>query len=81
MYLEGGGAGGSFTAGSGHPAGVLAGVSGGTAGQLQAEQVVLGGELQPVGELVVEGLVILEPGGGDASSSAGDRLECGLLSS
>ena len=80
MNLQVSGAGGSLTAGGRHPAGVLAGVPRCAVADLQGEESVLAGDLQAVGQGVVQGLVVLQPGGGDSGARAGPGLECCLLS-
>ena len=79
MNLQVGGAGGSLSPRGGDPAGVLAGVPRAAVADLQGEQGVLAGDLQPVGQSVVQRLVVLQPGGGDPGTSAGPGLECCLL--
>ena len=80
MNLQVSGAGGSLAARGRHPAGVLAGIPRCAVTDLQGEQSVLAGDLQAVGQGVVQGLVVLQPGGGDPGASAGPGLECCLLS-
>ena len=74
------GAGGSLATRGRHPAGVLAGVPRCAVADLQREESVLAGDLQSVGQGVVQGLVVLQPGGGDSGPGAGPGLECCLLS-
>ena len=80
MNLQVGGAGGGLSSGRRDSAGVLAGVPRAAVADLQGEQGVLAGDLQSVGQGVVQGLVVLQPGGGDPGASAGPGLECCLLS-
>ena len=80
MNLQVSGAGGGLAPGRRHPAGVLAGVSGGAVADLQGEQGVLAGDLQTVRQDVVQRFVVLQPGGCHSGPSAGTGLECCLLS-
>lgn len=81
MNLEVGRAGCGLAARRGDPAGVLAGVSRAAIAQLQGEEAVFAGDLHPVGQTVVQRLVVLQPGGGHSRTTAGARLKHGLLSS
>ena len=80
MNLQVSGAGGSLSPGGGDPAGVLAGVSGRAVGDLQREQGVLAGDLHSVGQLVLQGLVVLQPCRGHSATRASAGLEGCLLS-
>ena len=51
----------ALTPGPRDPAGVLPGVLGHAVHQLEGEVVLLGLDLDPVGQLVVQGLVVLQP--------------------
>ena len=66
MHLEVSGAGDVLAVVPGEPDGVLSGVGGAGVLQLEGEVVLLGHDLDAVGELVVERLVVLEPGGREA---------------
>ena len=74
-------AGGSLPALGSDPAGVLARVGGGAVGQLQGEEGILAGDLDSVSQLVIQGLVVLEPCGGHSGSSASSGLKHCLFSS
>ena len=80
MNFQVGRAGGSLPALSCDPTCVLARVGGGAVGQLQGEEGILAGDLDSVSQLVIQGLVVLEPGGSHSGSSTGSGLKHGLLS-
>ena len=81
VNLQVGGAGGSLATLGCDPACVLARVGGRAVGQLQGEEGILAGDLDPVSQLVVQGFVVLEPCCGHSSSSAGSGLKHCLFSS
>ena len=81
MDLQVSGARGSLSSWGGDPAGVLARVPWCAVTDLQGEESILAGDLHPVGQLVLQRLVVLQPGGGHTAASAGAGLESCLLSS
>ena len=74
------GAGGGLSPRGRHPAGVLAGVSGCAVADLQGGEGVLAGDLHSVRQLVLQGFVVLQPGGRHTTATAGPGLERCLLS-
>ena len=67
---------------AGDPAGVLARVFDHAVLDGEGEVVLLGLDLDPVGQLVLEGLVVLEPGRGEAlETGVGGATEEGILPS
>ena len=80
MNLQVSGAGGSLSPRGSDPAGVLARVPGGAVADLQGEESILAGDLHSVSQLVLQGLVVLQPCRGHSATRAGSGLEGCLLS-
>lgn len=66
------GTGVSVAIGIGHAAGVLTAVFGSAVEDLEAEDIGLRNDLDTIGELVIQGLVVPEPGGGDVLEAGVD---------
>ncbi len=80
MHLQVGGGGDGAALAVVDPAGVLAAVLRGAVGQGQREVVLLGHDLDPVGQLVRQRLVVLEPGRRQTGQcSVGGAAKQGIL--